>query len=209
MKLLSITADPSGDVWYKARSTFISAVSKVDLETFMSGFNSIIQDAFEAQADDTFYSDRGIKVHSIEVTKYSPTDPDTAATLQEIIEETTNRINKLEAQRSANDVAAAKLAADIELEKKKLQLINTQATNERLVAAREGEAEGVEMAKSASTFINDLSSSLPDVDERLSLYKFHKKLENQNERTKHLASGRATLFMTADELNFNLQSAEL
>mmetsp|Transcript_29444 Transcript_29444/g.83910 ORF Transcript_29444/g.83910 Transcript_29444/m.83910 type:complete len:522 (+) Transcript_29444:114-1679(+) len=208
-KLLNITADPAGDVWYKARSTLISAISKVDLETFMGNFNTLIQTAFQAQANDGFYEERGLVVHSMEVTKYSPTDEATATTLQEIIKETTDRINRLQAQRSENDVKAAKLLADIGLERNRTQLILTQAGNSRLVASNEGEAEGVQLAKAASTFFSELDSSLPDLDERVTLYKLHKQLENQNTRTKHISSGKATLFMTADELNFNLKSTEL
>lgn len=208
-KLVDTTSDPVGDVWYKARNALISAVSQVDLETFMVSFNSLIQTAFQAQAADGFYSSRGVEVHSMEVTKYDCTDEETAATLQEIIEETTNRINRLQAQRSENDVKSAKLVADIKLEKERTVLIETQAKNERLVASREGEAEGVQLAKAATTFLDGLNSSLPDIDQRVELYKLHKKLENQNERTKHMASGKATLFLTPDDLNLALNTNEL
>jgi len=208
-KLLEMTSDPVGDVWYKARNALVSAVSKVDLETFMPNFNALITSAFLAQASDGFYADRGIEVHSMEVTKYDCTDEETAATLQEIIEETTNRINRLQSQRSENDVKAAKLASDITLEKDRTMLIETQATNERLVADREGEADGIQLAKSASTFLDGLNASLPDIDQRVTLYKMHKTLENQNMRTQHLASAKATLFLTPDDMNLALNTNEL
>lgn len=209
-KLLNRTADPAGDVWYKARSVLIGAVSKVDLETFMESFNPLIQDAFTAQAQDAFYMDRGLEVHSMEVTKYDPTDEVTALTLQEIIEETTNRINQLQKQRSENDVKAAKLLADIKLEEERTKLIETQSANEKLVSMREGEAQGVKLAMSASSFMDSLNSSLPDVDQRLKLYNLHKQLENKNERTKFISSGKATtLFLSADDINLNLNTNEL
>lgn len=206
-KLLNRTADPAGDVWYKARSVLIGAVSKVDLETFMESFNSLIQTAFTAQASDPFYTDRGLQVNSMEVTKYDPTDEVTALTLQEIIEETTNRINQLQKQRSENDVKAAKLTADIALEKERTKLIETQSMNDKLVSKREGEAEGVQLAFSANSFLDSLDSALPDLDQRLSLYKMHKNLENKNERTKYVSSGKATtLFLSAEDIGFNLAS---
>eukprot|EP00405_Crypthecodinium_cohnii_P048152 CAMPEP_0206572850 /NCGR_PEP_ID=MMETSP0325_2-20121206/28504_1 /ASSEMBLY_ACC=CAM_ASM_000347 /TAXON_ID=2866 /ORGANISM="Crypthecodinium cohnii, Strain Seligo" /LENGTH=512 /DNA_ID=CAMNT_0054077159 /DNA_START=40 /DNA_END=1578 /DNA_ORIENTATION=+ len=207
--LLEMTADPVGDVWYKARNALISAVSQVNFETFMSSFNTLITNAFLAQASDGFYSDRGIEVQSMEVTKYDCTDEETAATLQEIIEETTNRINRLQAQKSENDVKAAKLTADIELEINRTTLIQTQATNERLVATHEGEATGIQLAMAATTFIDSLNDTLPDLDQRLELYKLHKSLENQNARTKHLSSAKATLFLTPDDMNLALNTDEL
>lgn len=209
-KLLAKTADPAGDVWYKARSVLIGAVSREDLETFMRSFNTIIKNAFQAQLDDDFYTERGLEINSMEVTKYDPTDEVTAMTLQEIIEETTNRINQLQRQKSENDVKEAKLLADIELEKERTKLINTTSLNDKLVAQKEGEAEGVKLAMSASSFMDSLENSLPDAEQRLSLYKMHKKLENKNERTKFVSSGKATtLFLSADDIGFNMNSNEL
>jgi len=69
--------------------------------------------AFEAQATDGFYTERGVEILSMEVTRYEPMDLKTAEVLQEIIQETTNRINRLQQQNSENDVQAAKLASDI------------------------------------------------------------------------------------------------
>jgi len=80
----------------------------------------------------------------MEVTKYECVDAETAATLQEIIQETTDRINRLQKQRSQNDVEFAKLQADIELEKQRTKLITTQAYNDRLAAEKQGEARGAE-----------------------------------------------------------------
>lgn len=208
-KLLDRTADPAGDVWYKARSVLIGAVSKVDLETFMGSFQTLIKEAFENQ-DSTFYANRGLAVNSMEVTKYDPTDEVTAMTLQEIIEETTNRINQLQRQRSENDVKAAKLMADIELEKERTKLIQTQSDNEQLRSKFEGEALGVELAKSASSFLDSLEGSLPNIDDRIGLYRMHKQLENKNERTKVISSGKATtLFLSPEDINFNMGMSEL
>eukprot|EP00408_Alexandrium_pacificum_P017842 CAMPEP_0171193466 /NCGR_PEP_ID=MMETSP0790-20130122/20393_1 /TAXON_ID=2925 /ORGANISM="Alexandrium catenella, Strain OF101" /LENGTH=487 /DNA_ID=CAMNT_0011658643 /DNA_START=171 /DNA_END=1634 /DNA_ORIENTATION=+ len=208
-RTISMTDDPAGDVWHHARSALIQAVSKADLDTFMRSFNALVQVSFRQQAADGFYVQRGVEVQSMEVTKYDCVDPETAATLQDIIKETTNRINRLQAQRSENDVQFAKLRADIVLERQRTQLIQTQAFNERLAAEKDGEAKGAELAKSAATFIDGLNASLPSVEQRVDLYKLHKQLEHQNAKTKSLASGKATLFLTPQDMNLKLNPAEL
>merc|ERR1712178_363427 len=113
----------------------------------MNRFNEISTAAFEAQATDGFYKERGVEIISMEVTRYEPVDAKTAQVLQEIIQETTNRINRLQAQESENDVLAAKLAADIQMERQRTQLIETQAKNEQLRAQMQGESGGMKRAQ--------------------------------------------------------------
>jgi len=66
-KMVHATPDPAGDVWHHTRSTLIQAVSQVSLEKFMQGFNGIVMKAFESEAADSFYHDRGVAVESMEV----------------------------------------------------------------------------------------------------------------------------------------------
>merc|ERR1712100_568886 len=188
----------------------------------MNGFNNIVDSAFKAQATDGFYLERGVEVKSMEVTSFECVDKETAAVLQEIIQETTNRINKLQAQQSANDVMAAKLAADVELEKQRgdvraakvnadiqvekqrLEYLKTKAENDKLEASMGGEASGLTLAKKASTFLAGLGSALPNTTERLELYKLQGTLEAKNADTKNLAGGTAKLFLTPEDLNLKL-----
>merc|ERR1712167_119033 len=65
-RMIERTGDPKGDVWYHARSALIQAVSSVTLERFMASFNTIVSRA--AATDATFYEERGVKLHSLEVT---------------------------------------------------------------------------------------------------------------------------------------------
>mmetsp|Transcript_21809 Transcript_21809/g.74986 ORF Transcript_21809/g.74986 Transcript_21809/m.74986 type:complete len:523 (-) Transcript_21809:218-1786(-) len=203
-KILSMTEDPVGDVAYKCRNALISAVGQVDLETFMGTFEGLIARAFSAQAADSFYPERGVEVQSLEVTKYACSDDETARTLNALIEETVFRLNQVMAQRSQNDVSAARLMSDIWLATQKTDLIQTRATNERLVAAQQGADEGIQLAKSLTTFFDRLNTSLPDLDSRTDVYRLHKKVENHNERTKAIGSGKATLFLQPSDLNINL-----
>jgi hypothetical protein len=81
-RMLMATADPQGDVWHHARNAMISAVSNSTLERFMSGFNKIVQDSFQAEANSGFYVDRGVELQSIELTRFDCTDEETAEILQ-------------------------------------------------------------------------------------------------------------------------------
>lgn len=203
-RMISATSDPEGQVWQRARSALIQAVSKSTLAEFMANFNNISAEAAAGQALDGFYADRGVEVISMEVTEFEPVESKTAAVLQQIIEETTNRINRLQKQNSENDVVAAKLVADIKMEKQRTELIETQAKNFQLEAQMQGESGGQKRARGAAAFINGLNESLPNVTTRVELYKLHETLENNRANTENLASGKATLFLTPKDMNLKL-----
>merc|ERR1719420_887937 len=67
-KMIERTGDVKGDVWYHARSQLIQAVAGATLEQFMSGFNHLVESA--AAMDSSFYEDRGVILHTLEVTGY-------------------------------------------------------------------------------------------------------------------------------------------
>jgi hypothetical protein len=203
-QMIDTSSDPEGEVWQHARSALIQGVSKTTLSVFMARFNNITMEAFAAQAADGFYVERGVEIISMEVTRYEPVEEKTAEVLQQIIQETTNRINKLQVQESENDVLAAKLAADIKMEKQKTELIETQAKNQQLQAQMQGESSGMKRARGAKAFIDGLSSSVSNVSKRVELYELHEILENNRANTEHLASGKATLFLTPQDLKLKL-----
>merc|ERR1719183_3390632 len=99
----------------------------------------------------------------MELTRFDCADEETAVILQEIIQETTNRINRLTAQESDNEVRAAKLAMDITLERQRTELVQPQAENDRLQSQMRGEADGMKMVRGATSFIDGLNASVPDV----------------------------------------------
>ena len=78
--MIERTGDPKGDVWYHARSALIQAVSGVTLEQFMGNFNHLVTTAAAMDAD--FYAQRGVQLHTLEVTSYSCTDETQVRTLQ-------------------------------------------------------------------------------------------------------------------------------
>mmetsp|Transcript_14058 Transcript_14058/g.31849 ORF Transcript_14058/g.31849 Transcript_14058/m.31849 type:complete len:622 (+) Transcript_14058:70-1935(+) len=205
--LLNATGDPESDVWYHSRSVLIQAVSQSNLDTFMKEFNNITQQAFIAQSKDGFYDTRGVEVQSMEVTRFECVDPETAAVLQEIIQETTNRINRLQTQESENEVRASALTANIQLELQRGQLIRTQAANVRLEASTGGAKDGARLAAEASTFINGLNQTVDNATMRLDLYKMHEEHRTKNNQTQSLSKGDAKLYLVPSDLNLRLDVA--
>merc|ERR1712038_1663196 len=97
-------------------------------QEFMTKFNVIAQEVHEADKTN-FYSQRGVKIHSLEVTGYRCAESSTALILEQIIQETTNRMNKLQQQESENEVQLQEIKGDIEEEKARSELITIQTLN--------------------------------------------------------------------------------
>merc|ERR1711972_1109514 len=66
------------------------------------------------EEDVSFYETRGVKIHSLEITKYMCSEKRTSEVLQQIIEETTNRLNRLSKAESENEVRIFKMQGQIE-----------------------------------------------------------------------------------------------
>merc|ERR1711953_925995 len=161
----------------------------------------------------------------MELTRYDCVDKDTAKILQQIIAETTKKLNELTAQKSRTEVEAAriegeieleksrnmvektKLEAKIQLEKSRMQLIKTETENEGLKAKMTGEAAGMQLVQRAAIFLEGLNTTLPDVESRVGLYKLHKELESRNQDTQNLASGSAHLFLTPKDINLRVDAS--
>jgi hypothetical protein len=70
---------------------------------FLSAFNAIVTKHI-LQSGDRFYDERGVELLNVEVMKFHCVDKNTDRVLQEIIQETTERLKALEKQRSENEV---------------------------------------------------------------------------------------------------------
>ncbi len=202
-RMIERTSDPKGDVWYHARSSLIQAVSKVTLEEFMGSFNTIVSQA--AVTDSSFYEQRGVRLHGLEIVRYECVDDKTANVLHEIIQETTNRINSLQKQRSENEVERERLTAQIELENQRKQLIEARTANEMLEASSAGEADGTRLGQNSLAFLELLTKEVPNEDTRMELLRFFSEQQTKTAQTKDLAQGKATLFLTPQDLNLKLQ----
>merc|ERR1712224_881625 len=185
-RMIKRTGDPKGDVWYHARSALIQAVSTVTLETFMASFNEIVQRA--AATDKAFYDERGVVVHNLEVVRYEPKDAETGRTLQAIIQETTNHINRMQKTKSENEVERERMAALIDIEKQKAGLIKERTANEKLEASVAGEAEGTRLAQSTLAFMEQLEKSVDDETARVALLKFFAEQKTEMVKANRYAS---------------------
>jgi len=159
--MMRATGDTTGDICSHARACFIQLVSRVRLSEFMEDFESIAQKVH--QQDDAFYRDRGVKIHSLEVTRYQCADQSTAAILEQIIQETTNRMNRLQKQESENEVHLFRIKGDIEEERATGELLEVRQKNTNKAASMEGAAE----AERVRTFLKDLEDQVPELQTRV------------------------------------------
>ncbi|CAK8990164.1 unnamed protein product [Durusdinium trenchii] len=197
-KMFANTNDPKGDVWKNTRRVLNEVVSKVTLAEFMESFNDLVKNATTADAE--FYGLRGTRVHRVEVTGYTCADKRTEQTLQEVNQETTNKINRIRKQESENEVEQAKMEALIHLEQQRSKLIEAQAENERRKASFEGAAKGVQLAEQVKSFMSMLNDSLPETSDRLLLLKLFEQNKAMVENSGKLAGGNATLFVTPEDM---------
>merc|ERR1712070_948810 len=219
-KMILGTSDPSGDVWHHCRSSFMQAVSNTTFDSFMGSFNSLAKDAYFRDVSDGFYNERGVSLLSMEVTRFEAVDAETKATLKKINEETTNQITLLKKQEGENAVRAAKMrsdlslaeertAAELRLEGHLTSLIRTRVGNNLL--QRKGDAEGAAQpfAQHAKSFISALNETGVSVSNGLGLYRALQEAEHHNTDVRNLASGKATLFLTSNDVKLNLRNLNL
>merc|ERR1712199_48136 len=95
----------------------------------------------QGQEDDEFYTKRGVRIHSLEVTAYRCQDASTARILEQIIQETTNRMNRLSQQESENEVKMFAMDGEIAQETRRAELLKVLQTHKLMEARNEGQAE--------------------------------------------------------------------
>ena len=197
-RMVSVTGDTTGDISQHARSKFIQKVSQVTLKEFMDNFNAL---ASEAQgADDSFYERRGVKIHSLEVTAYRCQDASTARILEQIIQETTNRMNRLSQQESENEVKMFALAGEIEQETRRADLLKVLQSHKLMEAKNEGEAE----AERVRAFLESTAGAVPALDARVGLWSVLRK----NDALESVSSGPARLYFTPNDVNLSIETKD-
>ena len=152
----------------------------------MASFNSIVLEA--AAMDAPFYEERGVRLHNLEVVRFEPKDEATGKVLQAIIEETTNHINRMQKQKSENDVEKEKMAALIDIEKQRNALIREKTANDKLLQAADGEAEGMRLAQSTLAFMQQLNTTVEDEAARVALLRFFAEQKTAVEHSRRYAS---------------------
>ena len=199
--MIKFTSDTTGDICNHARSRFIELVSKVTLQDFMTKFNKIAKEVHEADSTN-FYAQRGVKIHSLEVTGYKCAQYSTAEILEQIIQETTNRMNKLQQQESENEVQLQAIRGDIEEEKAMSELIQIQTMNSNAKAKMEGLAE----AEKVKSFLRELSKEFSGMDDsaKIDIWKTLRK----EDALRAISKGNASLYFTPNDVNLSIENHE-
>merc|ERR1712023_221304 len=196
--MVKTTGDTTGDICNHARSKFIQLVSKVTLKQFMDNFNSLAAQAHET--DDDFYTARGVKIHTLEVTAYRCQDDSTARILEQIIQETTNRMNRLSQQESENEIKMFAMSGEIEQEQRRAELLKVLQTHKLMEATNEGEAE----AARVKAFLAETQAAVPDLKERVALWKVLRK----QDALQAVSSGDSRLYFTPSDVNLSIETKE-
>merc|ERR1712216_806563 len=131
---------------YHIRSKFILHVSQVTLKSFMETLHAISKHILEEDVE--FYATRGIKVHSLEVTRYQCANKSTAEILEQIIQETTNRMNRLSQAESENEVSLFRTQGQVEQSRVNSDLLAIQHEQSRADARVNGTAKASELPPS-------------------------------------------------------------
>lgn len=199
--MVQFTNDTTGDVCNHARSRFIELVSKVTLQEFMTQFNTIAKNVHEGDRSD-FYTQRGVKIHSLEVTGYRCAENSTALILEQIIQETTNRMNRLQQQESENEVQLREIRGNIDEEKATSELIAIQTLNSNAKSKMEGLAE----AEKVKSFIAQLGEDFPEMDikTRINIWNTLRK----EDALKVISGGNANLYFTPADVNLSIENHE-
>jgi regulator of protease activity HflC (stomatin/prohibitin superfamily) len=195
-KMIRTTDDAPGDICSHARSMIIQSVSKSPLETFLDHFNDVVREAIINESD-PFYQQRGVRIHSVEVRSVSCKEASTQQILQEIIQETTNRLNRLQKQQSENEVRLNEVKGNIDIERQKGELIEFQRENALKEAEMSGESEAVKVGR----FFDKLEGSIPEKD-RLEIFNTLKKVEY----IEKLGSSKASMFFTPNDVDLRIEA---
>merc|ERR1719446_963688 len=196
--MVKMTGDTTGDISQHARSKFIQKVSQVTLKEFMDDFNSLAKQAHES--DDFFYASRGCSIHTLEVTAYRCQDASTARILEQIIQETTNRMNRLSQQESENEIKMFAMNGEIEQETRRAELLQVLQAHKLMEARNDGEAE----AERVRAFLGKTEESVPGPEARIGLWNVLRK----QDALQAVSSGPARLYFTPNDVNLTIESKE-
>jgi regulator of protease activity HflC (stomatin/prohibitin superfamily) len=153
--MILTTDDAPGDLCSHARSMILQKISQVSLEKFLEAFNQIVHNAvFEGDGD--FYRRRGVTLHAVEVRSVTCGDEKTQHVLQEIINETTQRINRMQKQESENEVQMQRIKGEIAAEETRSKLLEMRRNNAITEGLLTGESESVRV----KAFLDGLGESL-------------------------------------------------
>merc|ERR1711972_848428 len=168
----------------------------VTLKTFMEQQHTIAKSVLEEDVE--FYSVRGIKIHSLELTRYHCADKSTAEILEQIIQETTNRLNRLSHAESENEVNLFRTQGQIEQSKLNDGLLKIQHEQTQAEAQVAGKAE----ADRVAAFVNGLEKSVPNLEDRIKMWQILRKTDALSV----VSEGGASLYYTPNDVDLSIES---
>jgi hypothetical protein len=194
--MMRATDDAPGDLCSHARSAIIQSVSQVPLDQFLADFNALVRRAV-LDAGDAFYAERGAQLNAVEVRSITCKDAATQRILLEIIQETTNRLNRLQKQSSENEVQVKQIEGQVEAEARRARWLELRRQNAETEALTVGQGE----AQRVRAFIDGLGTELP-IDAKLALFNTLRK----QEALERLSQGTAQLYFTPQDVDLTIES---
>mmetsp|Transcript_6699 Transcript_6699/g.12150 ORF Transcript_6699/g.12150 Transcript_6699/m.12150 type:complete len:546 (+) Transcript_6699:56-1693(+) len=107
-------------------------------------------------------------------------------------------------QNASNEMKLAELEAQKIYEEQRVMLLDLLELTARKEASSSGSATGLELGKSLEEYLLTLNESLPNVSDRVSLYRLHQEIASRKATTANLAGGKAQLYVTPENVNLNL-----
>jgi len=92
------------------------------------------------------------------------------------------------------------------LEAERVALLELIDANTQKEASSAGAVTGIKLGSGVHHYLTTLASEMPRLDERIALYKLLQEYQSRNQTTSNLASGRAQLYVTPDNLNLRIDS---
>jgi len=195
-KMVRKTGNLTGDIYNQIRSQFIKHVAQKNLKDFMGELHLISKTIFEE--DNEFYTSRGVKIHSLEVTKYTCAEKRTSEVLQQIIEETTNRLNRLSQAESENEVKIFKMQGQLEQEQMNGQILEIQHEHTK----NEAKVAGIAEAERVAAFVKSLEKDVPKLEDRIAMWQVLRK----KDALSVVSEGGAHLYYTPSDVNLSIKT---
>merc|ERR1712139_38027 len=134
------------------------------------------------------------------VTRYSCAEESTRVILEEIIQETTHRMNRLSQAESENEVSMFKTQGRIEQEKLNTEYLKIKQQHQKDKAKMEGDAEALK----AAAFLNGLKM-VPDLTEKLGMWESLRRVD----AISTVATGDSKLYYTANDMDLSMNGRGL
>lgn len=197
MTMIRCTGNLPGDIYNQARSLFIKRVAQVTLKQFMEQLHSIAGAIHTADPD--FYVKRGVSILSLEVTRYKCAEARTSEVLQQIIEEATNRLNRLSQAESENEIKIFKMQGEIEQYKLNGDLLELKHAQAQEDARNVGAAE----ADCVSAFVQGLQEDVPKLEDRMMVWQVLRKTD----ALKTVSEGGGSFYYTPKDVDLSIRTS--